>query len=81
MIANVSAKPLSSVAEIKEELQAQLTSLVRWTETIEAMRTLGIETFIELGPKDVLTKLCTRIDRGAHAFAVGDPASLESLPA
>jgi len=81
VIANVSAKPLSTVAQIREELQAQLTSRVRWTETIEAMRTLGIETFIELGPKDVLTKLCTRIDRGAQAYAVGDPISLESLPA
>ena len=81
VIANVSAKPLSTVAEIQEELQAQLTSRVRWTETIEAMRALEIETFIELGPKDVLTKLCTRIDRSAQAFAVGDPISLESLPA
>ena len=81
VIANVSAKPLSSVADIREELQAQLTSRVRWTETIESMRTLGIETFVELGPKDVLTKLCGRIDRDAEAFAVGDPASLERLPA
>ena len=81
VIANVSAKPLSSVADIREELQAQLTSRVRWTETIGAMRELGIETFVELGPKDVLTKLCGRIDRDAKAYAVGDTASLESLPA
>ncbi len=81
VIANVSAKPLSSAADIREELLAQLTSRVRWTETIQAMRARGVETFIELGPKDVLTKLCARIDRDAHAFAVGDPASIESLPA
>lgn len=81
VFANVSARPLSSAAEIREELQAQLTSRVRWTETIQAMRALGIDTFIELGPKEVLTKLCTRIDRDAKAFAVGDPSSLESLPA
>jgi [acyl-carrier-protein] S-malonyltransferase len=78
--ANVSAKPLSSAAEIREELRAQLTSPVRWTETIEAMGAQGIDTFIELGPKDVLTRLCARIDRDASAFAVGDPTSLESLP-
>ncbi|MFV1858142.1 MAG: ACP S-malonyltransferase [Anaerolineales bacterium] len=81
VIANVSAKPLSSVAEIREELQAQLTHRVRWTETIEALRAVGIDTFIELGPKDVLTKLCTRIFGDANAFAVGDPTSLERLPA
>ena len=81
VIANVSAKPLSSVTEIREELQAQLTSRVRWTETIEAMLSLGVETFIELGPMKVLTKLCGRIDRDAQAFAIGDPASLERLPA
>ncbi|MFQ5942156.1 MAG: ACP S-malonyltransferase [Anaerolineales bacterium] len=78
--ANVSAKPLTSAEEIREELQAQLTSQVRWTETIETMSTQGIDTFIELGPKDVLTKLCSRIDRQATAFAVGDPTNLEELP-
>ena len=81
VFANVSAKPLSSVTEIREELQAQLTSRVRWTETIEAMREQGIDTFIELGPKDVLTKLCTRIVGDANAFSVGDPTSLERIPA
>jgi len=80
VFANVSARPLSAVSEIREELQAQLTSRVRWTETIEAMRAQGIDTFIELGPKAVLTKLCTRIVRDAKAFAVGDPTSLKSLP-
>ena len=70
VIANVSAKPLSSVAEIREELKAQLTSSVRWTESIKAMRALGIETFIELGPKDVLTKLCARIDSDAQACGI-----------
>jgi len=81
IIANVSAKPLTSAAEIREELQAQLTSRVRWTESIEVMLGLGIKIFVELGPKDVLTKLCTRIDAGAEAFAVGGPTSLESLTA
>ncbi len=81
VIANVSAKPLSSVSEIRKELQAQLTSRVRWTETIETLRAQGIDTFIELGPNDVLTRLCTRIFGDAKAFAVGDPTSLESLPA
>ena len=79
--ANVSAEPLRSVEEIREELLAQLTSRVRWTETIVGMRAQGIHMFVELGPKDVLTKLCARIDREANAFAVGDPTSLERLPA
>ena len=81
VIANVSAKPLSSAAEIREELSAQLTSRVRWTETIEAMRAQGINTYIELGPRDVLTKLCGRIDRDAEAYAASDPVGLERLPA
>lgn len=79
VIANVSAKPLSTADEIREELQAQLTSRVRWTETIEAMRAHNIDTCVELGPKDVLTKLCGRIDREIEAYAIGDPASLENL--
>ena len=77
--ANVSAKALASVEDIQQELQAQLTSQVRWTETIESMSANGIGTFIELGPKDVLTKLCSRIDRASDAHAAGDPTSLEAL--
>lgn len=59
---NVSAAPLMNVDDIRAELGAQLTSPVRWRESMEAMIADGVETFVEIGPKDVLTGLIKRID-------------------
>lgn len=66
VIGNVNASPLTSVDAIRAELAAQLTSTVRWTESVLAMRQAGIVTFVEIGPKDVLTGLIKRIDRAAE---------------
>ena len=59
---NVNAAPLASVDAIRQELGAQLTSPVRWRESMQAMIADGAQTFIEIGPKDVLTGLLKRID-------------------
>ncbi|HVU13660.1 MAG TPA: ACP S-malonyltransferase [Phototrophicaceae bacterium] len=73
---NVSAAPLTSVEAIRQELGAQLTSPVRWRESMEAMITQGAQTFVEIGPKDVLTGLLKRIDGDK---AVVNLNSLENL--
>ena len=65
---NVSAAPLSDVESIRQELGAQLTSPVRWRESMEAMIAQGATLFAEIGPKDVLTGLIKRID-GSKATA------------
>jgi [acyl-carrier-protein] S-malonyltransferase len=54
---NVNALPCINVAEIKQNLLQQLTSPVRWTQTIQNMRKNGIEQFVEIGPGKVLTGL------------------------
>ena len=77
--ANVSAGPVFSEADIRSELRAQLTSQIRWTESIQAMGSQGITSFLELGPKDVLAELCRRIDKSVSASAFGDPAGLRSV--
>lgn len=59
---NVNAAPLPSVEAIRAELGAQLTSPVRWRESMLAMIADGAEQFVEIGPKDVLTGLMKRID-------------------
>ena len=70
IIGNVGAAPLRTPADILNELAAQLTSSVRWTESVQALRALGVKTFAELGPKDVLTGLLKRIDREATGVAI-----------
>ncbi len=79
IIGNVNAAPLSDPNEIRSELPAQLTSPVRWTESIRYMLGQGIATFVEVGSKDVLTGLLKRIDASARGVAVGTPETLDAL--
>lgn len=58
---NVDAKPHTSPEEIKANLIAQLTSPVRWTQSVRAMLADGAEEFIECGPGAVLTGLIAKI--------------------
>ena len=64
---NVAAKAVTSAAEIKENLIAQLTAPVRWTQSIQAMITDGGTEFIEVGPGKVLQGLMRKIDRSVTA--------------
>lgn len=65
VIGNTTARPLTDPEAIRAELAAQLTGSVRWTESMQFLRDQGVETFIEVGPGDVLTGLMKRIDRKA----------------
>jgi [acyl-carrier-protein] S-malonyltransferase len=79
VVANVSAAPLESVKAIREELVQQLTSPVRWVESVRYMIGQGIAEFVEMGPKDVLTKLMRRIDKSVQATSVGDVTTIKEL--
>jgi [acyl-carrier-protein] S-malonyltransferase len=69
------------VDSIRAELIGQLTTRVRWTETIRYLVAQGVTHFIELGSKDVLTGLLKRIAPETTGYAVGTPEALNSLPA
>ena len=58
---NVTALPHTNPEEIKDNLLKQLTSPVRWSQTVRNMRADGAEEFIELGPGNVLSGLIKRI--------------------
>lgn len=58
---NVDARPHVKPEEIKENLLKQLTSPVRWTESVQNMIASGAESFLELGPGTVLQGLVKRI--------------------
>lgn len=78
VVANVSAAPLESIEAIREELVQQLTSPVRWVESVQYMIGQGVVEFVEIGPKDVLTKLMRRIDKGMQAVSAEDVRKLAS---
>ena len=60
---NVNAKPQTDPEVIKSNLVAQLTSPVRWTQSVQAMIADGADSFTELGPGVVLQKLINKINK------------------
>lgn len=66
---NVTASAISSAAEIKENLNKQLTAPVRWTQTMQQMIGDGAESFTEVGPGKVLQGLVKKIDRKFPTFS------------
>jgi len=63
LVANATAGPLTDPDDIRDALGRQLTSPVRWAESVRWMIGQGVARFIEVGPKEVLTGLLRRIDR------------------
>lgn len=59
---NVNAYPQTDPEAIKENLKAQLTAPVRWTQTVKNMITDGATEFVELGPGDVLKGLIKKVN-------------------
>ena len=76
VIANISARPLLTVDEIRDELAGQFTWPVRWTASVQWMVEQGVNKFVEIGPKEVLAGLVRRIDGSVEAQSVG---SLEAV--
>jgi [acyl-carrier-protein] S-malonyltransferase len=65
VLANGSALPLRTAAEVREELVYQLTHPVRWQASVEFMANSGVGEFVEVGPGRVLSGLVRRIVPGA----------------
>ena len=79
VVANVTAAPITTVAEIREELVEQLTSTVRWVESVQYMIAQGVTTFVEIGPKNVLAGLIKRISKEVRVVSVEDMASVQQF--
>ncbi|OGO29729.1 MAG: [acyl-carrier-protein] S-malonyltransferase [Chloroflexi bacterium RBG_16_54_18] len=79
LVGNVTARPLTTRDDIRADLQLQLTSRVRWTESIQMMAASGVKTFIEIGSGNVLTGLLKRILPEAEAYSIGNPEDFEQL--
>ncbi len=75
--ANVTAKPVTKKDEIKNLLHQQLTSPVRWEETIKNMITDGVDEFYEIGPGKVLQGLVKRINPDVKLFGIDKYEDLE----
>jgi [acyl-carrier-protein] S-malonyltransferase len=70
---NVTASPVTDPERIKQNLISQLTSPVRWTQTVVNMIRDGADSFIEIGPGNVLQGLVKKIDRNAETLSASGP--------
>lgn len=79
VIGNVQAQPLRTVDDIREDLTAQLTAPVRWTESMHYLIAEGVKLVVEVGPGQVLSGLMKRIDRQVRRLSVGTPEDVVAL--
>jgi [acyl-carrier-protein] S-malonyltransferase len=75
---NVDAAVVRSGAECREGLIRQVSSPVRWQQIVERLVSEGVDTFVEVGPGEVLGGLVKKIAKGAQTLSVRDPESLEA---
>jgi [acyl-carrier-protein] S-malonyltransferase len=78
VISNVTAQPHAAPPDIHHRLVDQVTSPVRWEESMRYLLANGFTRFIELGPGSALSGFMKRIDKSAQMFNIADVASLEA---
>ena len=69
-VANVTAQYVKNAGEVKELLTRQVSSSVRWQQSVEAMIADGVDTFIEIGPGKTLAGFIRKISRDVKTFNV-----------
>lgn len=78
-LCNVEAAPVTDTSRIKELLAKQISSSVRWRETMERMLAEGVDTFVEIGPGKTLTGFLRRISRDVTVYNVEKVEDMEKL--
>lgn len=78
-IANVTADYVTDAKDVKPLLKKQVSSSVKWQQTIERMIADGADTFIEIGPGKTLSGFMRKINREVKVYNVEKPADLERV--
>lgn len=77
VISNVTGEAVKTLPEIRRTLQDQITATVRWLDCMETLlEDCGCDSFIELGPGNVLAGLLQRISKDVDVLSVGDAKSV-----
>jgi len=79
LVSNITARPLRTAEEVREELVQQLTRPVQWVNSVRYMIEEGVETFVEIGPGNVLSGLIRRIDGRVRRLGVGDATTVAAF--
>ncbi|MCA1632808.1 MAG: ACP S-malonyltransferase [Acidobacteria bacterium] len=81
VVTNVDAQVVRSGLELRDSLIRQVSSPVRWRESVEVLWREGARTFVEVGPGKVLSGLVRQTQQQAKCLNVEDAASLEATRA
>lgn len=76
IISNITAEPIPDAAALRDELARQLAAPVQWTRTVEYLVGQGVQTFVEVGPGQVLAGLIKRIAKGVVTLSVSSAADV-----
>ena len=79
IVANINAEPIDSPEAIRAEMEGQLTSSVRWTDSVRWLAAHGVAEFVEIGPKNVLTGLIRRIEPEVKVNNIRTPEDIEAF--
>ena len=79
VIGNVYAQPLVDENAARADIIAQMQSRVRWTESVQYLVSIGINTFVEVGNGAVLGGLIKRIADGMTILSLGNPQDFAAL--
>jgi [acyl-carrier-protein] S-malonyltransferase len=79
VIGNVHAQLLLTADDLRADIQAQMQSRVRWTESVKLMKTNGIKAYVEAGSGEVLLGMIKRIDPASVRITLGNPNDFVAL--
>lgn len=74
IVANITGQLLTTAEDVRRELAVQLVGPVEWTRSVAQMIETGVNTFVEIGPGRVLSRLIQRISRDVEATSLDDGA-------
>jgi len=78
IVSNVTGREVKTLPEIRQTLQEQVTSTVRWVDCEQRLFDLGCDLFIELGPGGVLAGLLKRFRKDVEVISVSDVESVKA---
>lgn len=78
VVSNVTGREVKTLPEIRQTLQEQVTSTVRWVDCMESLVGMGCDLFLELGPGGVLAGLLKRTRKDVEVVSISDVASVQA---
>lgn len=80
VVGNVDGLPAQKADDIRAKLGTQITSSVQWITSIQTISSQGVDTFLEIGPGNVLKGLVRQINPALVVHTIQTPTDIESLP-